>query len=365
MEHTIGAALARKLSMAQDDVGDRPHSILRALRLGFARVAAERFNLPLAVIGAKQSERKPENLANLVGEDVLMLLFSGEDGVSAACLDVNTVSAIVQSQTIGEVTQTPPPVRAFTDTDAAMTAPLVEDALKSAAALGATEDEHARLSAVEFTSRATDRRTLVLALVDDAYRVFDLTIDLAGGLRQGRIFVLLPDLSCSADDSDGDDTESGLRLEQSSGVLRAELNAVLCRVTLPFDHLSELRVGAMLPLAGARLDRTEVVSIDGLRASVGRLGQCGGMRAVRLNECSALPVITNPEEFAFIESQAASPAVLDHENANTMPLDPVRLSEEVDVTHTDLPFDDSNRIAAEISQLAGLTDSEDAADHLP
>ena len=280
MTQTVSAALTRKLSVGREEQGDKPRSVLRALRLAFARAAGDRLQLPMVVIGARQSHRTPDMLANQVGEDWLLLQFVTGDGASAAiCMDLGAVSAIVQVQTIGGVMAEEPAPRAFTHTDGAMVAPLIEDAMARAVDLVEAPADQSSLSGFEFSARLADLRTLSLAMVEDAYRVFDLTVELGGGPRQGQISVFLPDRS--AEDADEVAQKgTGPNLEQASGVLRAELNTVICRMSLPLASLSQLKVGDVLPLMGARLERAEVLTIDRSRAAIGRLGQCGGMRAV-------------------------------------------------------------------------------------
>ena len=367
MAHSVSAALARKLSVGQDDLSDRPRSILRALRLGFARAAGDRLSLPLAVIGVRQSTRQQNEFVETLGENLLLLLFSGPEGIAAACLDPSCVSAIVQTQTIGEVTEARPNARAFTDTDAAMAAPLIEEALARAASLVEAAADQACLTGYEFRSRSADLGKLSLALVDDAYRVFELTVDLAGGLRQGQITVLLPDHPFLPDEGAASPTEAGPRLEQSAGVVRAELNAVLCRMVLPLSNLSGLKVGDLVPLTGSRVDRTEILSIDRTRVAVGRLGQCGGLRAVRVNEHASLPALADPELGKFVASETRAPQQ-DIQDASDLVPDTLNVTPykvetpDPESLESDLDFANSDQIAAEISQLAGLTGPEDGSE---
>lgn len=358
MAHTVNAALARKLSAGQDDLGDRPRSVLRALRLALARAAGERLDLPLAVIGARQSNRLQDEVSKGVGDDWLLLLLRCDAGVAAACLDPGLVSAIVQTQTIGEVLADPPPERAFTDTDAAMAAPLVEATFARALALAESPSEQACLSGCEFTSRAAGLRPLTLALVAEGYRVFDLTVELASGARQGQISIILPDLPVVSEATDLTEDAEGSCLESASGVLRAELNAVLCRMALPLAELSVLEVGTVLPLTNARLDRTEILTIDRTRAGAGRLGQCGGMRAVRLNEQSTLPALATAADQDFVESRTKAGSVDDPDKAGSEVAlyDPGNATQDMPVLDGDLSFENSDQMVAEISQLAGLDD---------
>ncbi|WP_170417867.1 FliM/FliN family flagellar motor C-terminal domain-containing protein [Ruegeria atlantica] len=366
MTQPVSTALARKLSVGQEEQGERPRSVLRALRLAFARTAGDRFQLALSVIGAKQSHRHQDALVDGIEADWMLLHLANADGMSAAiCMDMGAVSAIVQVQTIGEVMSDPPIAREYTDTDAAMVVPLVEGALTRAVGLVDTAADHSSLAGYEFQSRLTDLRSLSLAMVEDAYRVFDLTIELGGGLRQGQISVLLPDRAAEQEGDEGTEVAAGPILEQASGVVRAELNTVINRMSLPLATLSGLSVGDVLPLIGSRLDRAEILTIDRTRTAIGRLGQCGGMRAVRLNECGSAtaPEQSDLPEFLEARSNATSPDILEspmptNPTHDVVPIGSLALNE----VEGDLGLGNPDQMVAEISQLAGLTGLEDEAD---
>ncbi|MCG7518831.1 FliM/FliN family flagellar motor C-terminal domain-containing protein [Ruegeria sp. Ofav3-42] len=358
MTQSVSTALARKLSAGQEEQGEKPRSVLRALRLAFARTAGDRIQLPLSVIGAKQSNRAPDDLTDAAGQDWLLLQLSNDDGMSAAvCMDMGAASAIVQVQTIGEVMSAPPAARDYTDTDAAMVAPLMEEALTRAVGLVEAATDRSSLSGYEFRARLVDLRSLTLAMVEDAYRVFELTVELGGGLRQGQISVLLPELPAEQGAGDTKPEELGPNLEQASGVVRAELNTVISRMSLPLATLSGLVVGDVLPLVGSRLDRAEVLTIDRTRAAVGRLGQCGGMRAVRLNEYAASsPEHSDTPDFLEARSNVARQEVLDEPaqaslSHSVVPSDSAAMSD----IGKGLGFENPDQMVAEISQLAGLT----------
>ncbi len=352
------SALARKLSAGQGGV-DTPRSILRALRLGLARAAGDGMGLALVVIGAKQAVRAQEDVAARLNQGWLMLILGSDQGnVAAVCLDPGCVSAVVQQQTIAMVSSDPPTERAFTDTDAAMVAPLIEDMLGRAQKLVESPADMASLSGYEFTARAEDRRTLTLALVDEAYRVFDLTVELAGGSRQGEVCILLPERPPSDEEQAADIADTGMNLDQASGVMRAELNALISRMSLPLTALSELCVGDVLPLQDARVDRVEVLAIDRTRTAVGRLGQCGGMRAVRINEQNPVPTLLAKEDQNFLASKTsakpmpedeAMPSLLDDEiSTQDLTLDEAMMDPD------DLMSTTADQRVAEISHLAGL-----------
>jgi flagellar motor switch protein FliM len=350
-DHT-SAALKRIVSAGKDSAGINPRSIQRAFRLALARAASELLNLPLSVIGVKQALRTQEGLENELAGGWLLLRFHSEYGTAAACLDPGLVSAIVQTLTIGEVMAGSPPDRAFTDTDAVMAAPVLEEMFKRACTLVDTPEDVACLTGLEYVNRAETPRALGLGMVNDAYRVFDLTVDLAGGLRQGPLCILLPEIDAAEAEENGETDENGLNLGQASGVMRAELHAMICRVSVPLAEFSDLKAGDLLPLTGARLDQTDVQTIDRASATVGRLGQCGGMRAVRINETGRTLRQDADPAAEFLES---SPELQGAGQPVCAPV-PGGAGAVLNIPDEELKLANPDQIAAEISQLAGLPD---------
>ncbi|WP_170604820.1 FliM/FliN family flagellar motor switch protein [Ruegeria arenilitoris] len=306
MTEKVNAALVRKLSTGQDNAARGNRSVLRALRLACAREAEDKFNLSLTVIGAKQATRMPSELCKSVQDDWLLLLVDSDNtGPAAFCLDPGCVSAILQKQTIGEVLANPPQSRVFTDTDAAMTSPLAEGVLRRAKELVDAPTDVSSLSGLEFSARAKDLRSLTLALIDASYRVFDLTGELAGGARQGHVCVVLPETTVTEDAEAVESVDNGPNLDQAAGVIRAELQSVICRMSLPLAELSNLQIGDVVPLNGVRLDHTEITTIDRTRIAVGRLGQSGGMRAIRINEQVREPALLASDQSLHMQTGLA------------------------------------------------------------
>lgn len=358
MEQNVSNALARKVTAGRTGSEDQPRSVPRALRLGFAKAASDQLNLPLAVIGVKQGVRPQDDLIARINSEWLLLLFQSVDCMAAVCLDPGLVAAIVQHQTFGEVMAGKVQTRAFTDTDAAMVAPLVEGALGRAVGLVEADADKTCLTGFEFSSRAADPRSMCLMMVKDAYLGVELTVDVAHGLRQGQIAVFLPLPDANPESVDGATDVETPRLEQSVGVLRAELNAVLCKLTLPLNGLSSLEVGGILPLNTARLETTEFHTIDRVRAGVGRLGQCGGMRAVRLNEHTS-PALRESDALEFIERESGAPGRdADYPSEAEVPAMTVIGAEDTQPAAGspvgDFVASDTRQLAAEISDLAGL-----------
>ena len=337
------------------------------------------YDLPLAVIGAKQARCEQDGAGAYLADDRLLVLLDGADGLAGAVsLDGSCVAALIQQQTMGNVTGNAVSDRAFTGTDAALAEPLIETLLAQAADLADAPEDQRCLSGFRFGARVEDVRSLVLALEADRFRVFDLTVDIAEGTMQGMISLLLPDIPpepVGKGKRDATEIPPGPRLDQAFGVMRADLTATICRLRIPLTELAAMQPGDVLPLMRERLEETELVAINGQSVAAGRLGQINGLRALRLNETGTIPdapehssesgfasrvVVQEPAEDpltladAVVENkQEASDttgflALTDarEDGASTM----VQEGKENDLLDRMTP----EEAAAEISQLAGL-----------
>lgn len=370
-ETETDSVIQRKLAVARDEGRGAPRSILRAMRLGLARAAADTLELPMTVIGATQSRRPQDALSESVPEDRLYVLLSGPDGMlGSACFDRNCVTSVIQQQTMGTVFSVTPGERSFTGTDAAMIAPLIDAFLPRARDLSEAALDRLCLDGYQFAARAEDRRNLVLSMEYDNFRVFDLTVEIGGGVAQGQITLILPDQPEPRDaaaDGIGGIEASGL--EKGFGVMRAELTAVISRVQLPLSAFAAMKPGDLLPLIGDKLDKTEVLTIEGQKIAMARLGQCRGMRALRLNE--RLPELEPPSpEASFSEHgtpEAGALTLVDPdiiEHASSVEIAADRLGDSGGATTVAIqPVHDAEQgfahlspeqAVAEISELAGL-----------
>lgn len=380
--------LERKLAAASEAERGSGRSALRALRLSVARTAKDLFDLPLAVIGAKQARCEQEGIAGVLSDDRLLVLLDGAQGQSGAvCMDGACVSALIQQQTMGKVTGAQMAERGFTGTDAALVEPLIETLLSRAADLADLPEDQRCLGGFRFGARVEDVRSLQLALEADRFRVFDLTIDIAEGAMQGAICLLLPDLPLEPG-KDGTRGAPGVppgpKLDQAFGVMRAELTATICRLRISLTELAAMQPGDVLPLVRERLEETELVTINGQVVAAGRLGQINGLRALRLNETRVQPdlaelaaeagfatriVAPEPDEGGSVTldgsvvreekdmpAPAGLPALIGEGGAKP-------LAEEAEVA-ADADADDlleqmtPEQAAAEITQLAGLDPEE-------
>lgn len=375
--------LERKLALARDERQGDTRSILRALRLALARAADEAVGLPMSVIGATQARRELDELGRAVAEDRLYLMLSGPEGtLGAACIDRACVTAILQQQTMGQVVAGGFVERPFTGTDAAMVAPLLDALLPRAHDMVDQPADRACLAGFEFCARAESRRALLLLLEYDRYRVFDLTAEIAGGKAQGQITLILPDRpEAEVAGVEGAKTVQGRHLDEAFGVVRADLDAVISRIRLPLAAFAGMQAGDLLPLVGHKLDKTEIVTIEGRQVALARLGQCRGMRAVRLNEKLPDPERMEQGPDGFLAHKPGEeakhdpkpdPEVIDHEvrpparsRRRAEDYEDVDTEAEGDLdalSEYDLPALSTDQVASEIAELAGLQQEEEVAE---
>lgn len=348
-------SVQRKMAAGRDDSHTAGRSVLRALRLGLARAARDALNLPVSVIGITQARMTQAALARHVDGDRLLMLLDGEAaGAGVLSADRSCLAALIQQQTMGQVTTADPGDRPFTATDAAMVAPLADAMLARAAELSEAAADRQALDGLRFGARVADVRAMQLALDAERFRVFDLTLDFAGGVRQGALCLALPIAEevagASAPPADPD------RMARVAGAARAELRVVIGQLQLSLADLSGMRPGDVLPLVDPQISRAALIAIDGSRVSTARLGQAGGLRAVRLNEAAPAPVPAGFEPGLPGQGSDANPPVAA----------PPALSLEVPEAPVEeggapLPEPDAAGMAAEISELAGLPLAENDA----
>lgn len=278
------SVMARKISRAvplPDSPEDR--STLRAMRLALARAASEELSLPMSVIGVRQARTGQGDLGDCLDASWLSILLIGPDQTAGAiCLDRSLVTGIIQHQTTGQVTESLGEDRRFTATDAAMTAPLVDSMLARLDGLLEKAQDRNDLLGFGFCARADGPGDLLLSLSSEWYRRFNLTVEIGGGICQGQVQLLLPEGQTEGTDQDVPHT--GPALDETFGVIRADLDAVLCRIRMSLADFGALEVDSLVPLAGKAFDQTELVSINGDHVAFCRLGQMNGMRAIRANE---------------------------------------------------------------------------------
>jgi len=285
----VGSVLLRKTRLGQEVRQTHSTSLAKALRLSLAKVADQQMGLALAVLVAKVEVAEQEALAELFEGAPLLMLLDGTVGRrGAAVFDSDLVGALIQQQTMGRVT---PPLggepRKMTDTDAAICAPFLEAVMARAAGMPDDKDEQGLLDGYSFGARVGDTRLLMMALEQPAYHVVRLTLDVAGGARQGHITLCLPPVPRAGQNlSDLEDTEENAPpaplLDKTVLALEVELHVALTSLTMPLGAVQRMVKGEVFDLGITAFDEACVQTVQGRRLGNGVLGQINGTRALQL-----------------------------------------------------------------------------------
>ena len=283
----------------------------RGWRLALARAANDDIGLALEVTRLAIERRSLAELLELVPERALIAVLEGPaEGLGLIALSPPVLAAMIEQQTIGRVSGSPPAPRRPTRTDAAMVAGLIDRALADLETGLAQDMDRVWAAGFRYASFLDDPRPLGLLLEEEAYRVLRAEVSLAGGVRAGAVLLALPaDGRASPPVAPPDPAlASPLSAAHFAQALsdqvmqtEAELGAILHRVTLPLGAVMALQPGEVVPLPMAAIGHVVVEGIDGRPLATGKLGQNRGMRAVRLvpetqNATLAAPVIDLPAD---------------------------------------------------------------------
>lgn len=281
MAEQDGQSVLRKMATPKGSAGTvRAVPVARLMRRALERAAQDCIGVPLEVRSVRQSSVKHEDLRDLFAGFGFMALLEGRPAAGVA-IETPVLGGVVEHQTIGTVLPQGAGERPPTRVDAALIAPLLDDALARYSQCLETADTSFWGRNYAFGAMVPEARTLVLALGEGLYHLFEMEVSLAEGAREGRLVMAFPDHVEPAEEQEvGDAASETVR----QGVLAAHvtLDAVLARVQLPISQLQGLAVGETIPLEAGVLDRTWLVMEEGGVSAQVTLGQMNGARAVRL-----------------------------------------------------------------------------------
>lgn len=281
--------LGRIAAAGREERKARAMTLQKALRVTMAKVADTLMDLPLAVIGAVVQSVAGDDIEAALDDAALLLLLDGPARcVGAVVFDPVLVGGLIQQQTIGSVQAASGDSRLMTRTDAAICAPLVDMLVARAARIVDDPDDKALLEGFQFGAKAENSRTLAMALDASDYISIKLTLDVARGVRQGEMTLILPTLAARAeaqlDPEDGIDAvvaPKGPDFAKSVMGLNAELEMVLCRLQVPLKTLRSLKVGQTVALRPNAFPNVQITTRTGRVLGRGVVGHVDGVRAVK------------------------------------------------------------------------------------
>lgn len=305
--------LQRKAQAGKQEHQARAMSVPKALRVSIAKIADQKFEMALAVIGATQERCEGDALSEKIDESALLIVLDGPLGsVCGVMVGPELVGALIQQQTMGTVSKTASSERELTSTDAALCAPLLDEMFQRSHALLETDADRDILCPYKFGARVEDKRLLALALDKSEYNIINLTIDVAAGAYQSTLTLLLPVLEKGTSLVLADEPEikkPPRTLEKTVLNIHADLTAVLDRVNLPLSDLSKLTPGDVLSLNPDAFDTVEIMTRDRRIVSRGAMGQLEGKRAVQLVDPNAASnrMMEKPGELGQMEMSPVQP----------------------------------------------------------
>lgn len=259
----------------------------RALRIAFTRAAERAVGLKLTVLGVGDETADLAGLLARLSDGWLLLRLHGAEPTDApglVAVDHGLVAAVIESQMRGRLSAATPEPRPLTAADAALVEPLVAAFLGEIARDAGGTGLDAWVAGRAAGGRLADLRAAELALPDGGYRIVGLSADLGAGEREGQILLALPDGQGrpGADHDDARRAAWSAALQGAVLAAPAAVEAVLHRMRLPLRAVQGLQIGQKIALPGVRVSSVRLETPDGRLVGRGRLGQVGGMRAVRI-----------------------------------------------------------------------------------
>lgn len=257
----------------------------RLIRGAVTRAADRAAGLALVVLGIEVTETALDELVGALDPDHLLVMLAasaGPEGVLA--LDADLRAALIEMQTVGRLLPQPPAVRGPTTADLALAEPFVHHLLTELRAeAGDTPIGHV-LAGMGLAGRFANPRAASLALPDTGYRLVRVTLDLGQPDRQASLMLALPRRAPPAPLAMPVPANPAWSAALTRAVMEAPctLNAVLHRLTLSLGKVEGFVIGQVLPLPGVTVSSVRVEGPGGAMVGPGKLGQMGGLRAVRM-----------------------------------------------------------------------------------
>jgi flagellar motor switch protein FliM len=323
MAHGGTASILRRMAeQGRAGAGDPkgPPSPVKALADAFRRAAEE--ELSLAVTAAEPHERlatAAEILENLPEYAFHAVLIGPEDGAGLLALDPGALAAVIEMRTMGRVSARPPAPRRPTKTDAAMVADLI-DRLLSEFEAPLLETEDARWAAGwRYQLFLPEPRPLSVVLEDTTHRVLESTVLFGAAAKEGRAILALPatgrgrPVRPATPPAESAAAEAAVAWQAALGEAvestEATLDAVLGRVRLPLTELETLAPGDRLALPLSALGAVKLVAAGRTAVAEARLGQAGGLRAVKIRETGQRAGPSAATEGAVIGPERLEPSL--------------------------------------------------------
>ncbi|NNE88552.1 MAG: hypothetical protein HKN27_10790 [Silicimonas sp.] len=251
------------------------------LRKTIPRDADRLCGLDLIVDDVTFSETDKGQLIDALSPQELVYQLSNDKGAGGLCIvSPELLAGLIEVQLYGYVPKTEVVDRKPTRTDGIVVASLVDGWLATAHAVAEREGMEP-LPFAGFTRQdgVLDRRNAGLLIEPGRYATATIKMTLGDDAKTGTMCLAWPLQAQSKATPQQFSTQLQMHLVD----VKAPMRVVLTRLSLPMERVRDMAVGDVIDVPLEALTSVKLEGIDGTAIGTGRLGQMGGMRAVRLN----------------------------------------------------------------------------------
>lgn len=198
--------------------------------------------------------------------------------------DPEALAAAGEMMTTGRIKPNAAEPRSPTEADAALLEPFLTGLIAAIQRDCGTSPPGDWFAATTVGRRFSGMTALRLALPERPLRILRMTVDLGAGGRQGEIAFALPAAVPPREKRPEGRGVPDWPARMSEVVMQTptEVEAILGHIRLPLSMADALKVGQVLPLPELDIATVSLVAPDGSCIANCRLGQSGGMRAIRI-----------------------------------------------------------------------------------
>ena len=284
LAHDVLRRMASPPPPAPEDV---PITSSKAVRLAITRAADKTHSMVISVSSLQEEVVGLDDLLAAFDPDLMLLAMVAGDRIQGiAAIGPELRAALLELQTIGRVLDMAAEPRKPTEADARLSEPLVTAFLAHLGVTAAQTPLDGWGDGFVVGDKLTSARAAGLILDDGQYRVIRIALDLGVADRVSELAIALPSRSKAAEkivkpEVSGDWTT---RFQAVVNGSPAQLDALLHTFKMPLFRAESLSVGQVIPLTGCTVSSIKLLAADGRRVATARLGQSGGMRAVRIEQ---------------------------------------------------------------------------------
>lgn len=296
--------LRRMVSPPPPAPEDVPITSSRAMRLAVTRAADKTHAMPVSVTGIEEEVRDLDAMLEAIAPDMLLVgMVQDQVLMGLAALDTQLRGALIEVQTVGSVLPGPPDDRPPTGTDATMAEPLLEAILAHLSETATRTPLDGWGQGLSPMGRVESTRAAGLILPERPYRIVTMSIDLQVDGRQGKLLMALPDHLTLSKPVEGPkvDVDWSARFQTAVNAAPVRLTAELHRFKASLIAVETMAVDQVIPLTGCHVASVKLRAADGRAVATARLGQSGGMRAIRIEQAD----LPGMEDLADLTGEAS------------------------------------------------------------